>query len=395
MSKRTGKKNNAKASIINGKYYPLVSVCTPTFNRRPFIPMMFQCFKNQTYPAHRIEWIIVDDGTDKIDDLIQSSGITQIRYFSLPNKLSLGEKRNYMHTHAKGNIIVYMDDDDYYPPERISHAVERLSEDKDALCAGSSEIYIYYKHIHKMYQCGPYGPNHATAGTFAFKSELLKKCKYENHAELAEERAFLKDYTIPFVQLDPFKTILVFSHEHNTFDKKKMLDNPHPQFCKESPRRIEDFIKLECETPIKKFFLETIDDSLKKYPDGKPNMKPGVLEQIEKLDKERKEMMMQQSAQGGEGQGEQIMMNRPGEPPIALSIPQVVEIIQKQQEQINVLNHLLQEKDHIIQNMQMELTKKIANEKNTKPLNTSGLGNKTNNCNGRDGDTNTVFNVAD
>ena len=40
------------------KYYPLVSVCTPTFNRRPFIQTMFQCFKNQTYPKDRIEWII-------------------------------------------------------------------------------------------------------------------------------------------------------------------------------------------------------------------------------------------------------------------------------------------------------------------------------------------------
>ena len=30
-------------------------------------------------------------------------------------------------------------------------------------------------------------------------------------AAIAEERAFLKGYTIPFVQLDPLKSILVFS----------------------------------------------------------------------------------------------------------------------------------------------------------------------------------------
>lgn len=356
MSKRTGKKKNAKASIINGKYYPLVTVCTPTFNRRPFIPMMFDCFKNQTYPSHRLEWIIVDDGTDKIEDLVQASGITQIRYFSLPKKMSLGEKRNYMHTHANGNIIVYMDDDDYYPPERISHAVERLSEDKTALCAGSSEIYIYFKHIQKMYQCGPYGPNHATAGTFAFKIDMLKKCKYEDHAELAEERAFLKDYTIPFVQLDPFKTILVFSHNHNTFDKKKMLENPHPLFCKESPRCIEDFIKFDYEAPIKKFFLEDIDDALKKYPLGEPHMKPGVLEQIKIIDQQRKSLMQQNPAPAPD----QIIMSRPGEPPVSLTIPQVLEILQKQQEHINALNIELQKKDVIIQNMQKDLAKKTS-----------------------------------
>ena len=52
------------------KVNPFVSICTPTFNRRPFIPIMFECFKNQTYPKDRMEWIIVDDGTDKIQDLI-------------------------------------------------------------------------------------------------------------------------------------------------------------------------------------------------------------------------------------------------------------------------------------------------------------------------------------
>ena len=76
----TKKKNGPKLT-------PLVSVCTPTFNRRPFIETMFQCFRNQTYPKNRIEWIIVDDGTDKIQDLIEASNIPEIRYFSLEKNL--------------------------------------------------------------------------------------------------------------------------------------------------------------------------------------------------------------------------------------------------------------------------------------------------------------------
>ena len=73
--------------------YPLVSVCTPTYNRRPFIPIMFECFRNQDYPKNRIEWIIVDDGSDKIEDLVLTSDIQQIRYFKIDKKLSLGAKR--------------------------------------------------------------------------------------------------------------------------------------------------------------------------------------------------------------------------------------------------------------------------------------------------------------
>jgi glycosyltransferase involved in cell wall biosynthesis len=220
---------------------PFVSVCTPTFNRRPFIPYMIKCFEHQDYPKERIEWIIIDDGTDKIGDLVKH--IPQVKYFSVEKKLLLGNKRNIMHEKSKGDIIVYMDDDDYYPPERISHAVSMLMKTPNALCAGSSEIYIYFKHIQKMYQFGPYKETHSTAGTFAFRKELLKITRYEDTAALAEEKHFLKNYTIPFVQLDPIKTILVFSHPHNTFDKRRLLENCNPNFTKESSKKVDMFIK--------------------------------------------------------------------------------------------------------------------------------------------------------
>ena len=344
-------KKNSKNSMIDGKFYPLVSVCTPTFNRRPFIPMMLECFRNQTYPKSRIEWIIVDDGTDKVKDLIDAANIPQIKYFQLDKKIPLGEKRNYMHTRTIGSIIVYMDDDDYYPPERISHAVERLTENKDAMCAGASEIYIYFKHIQKMFQCGPYGPNHATAATFAFRSELLQQTKYENHAALAEEKAFLKNYTVPFVQLDPLKTILVFSHNHNTFDKKKMLENLHPDYCKESPKMVNNFIRNANEIDIKKFFMIDIDTKLAAYKPGEPSMKPDVLEQIKEIEKERA-ALNQQAGQP------QIMMNRPGMEPVALSIPEVVNIIQQQQQQLIGYQQRMTEQDEIIVKMQKQLLEK-------------------------------------
>jgi len=33
---------------------PFVTLCTPTFNRRPFIPMMLKCFEHQNYPKDKI-----------------------------------------------------------------------------------------------------------------------------------------------------------------------------------------------------------------------------------------------------------------------------------------------------------------------------------------------------
>ena len=271
---------------------PFVSICTPTFNRRPFYDMIIQCFQSQTYPKDRMEWIIIDDGTDKIEDLVKD--IPQVKYFKYEDKMSLGKKRNLMHEKSKGDIIIYMDDDDYYPSERVSHAVEMLQKNPNVLIAGSSEMYIYFKHIHKMYQFGPYGPNHATAATFAFRKELLKITSYEDNAALAEEKHFLKNYTIPFVQLDPMKTILVFSHLHNSFDKKELLKQPENNFMKTSTKTIDEFIKSES---IKDFFMNKIDDLLSNYEPGKIENKPEVLKQIQEIKENKNQMIQQQMIQ--------------------------------------------------------------------------------------------------
>ena len=37
---------------------PTVSICTPTFNRRPFVPVMIKCFEHQTYPKNKIEGLL-------------------------------------------------------------------------------------------------------------------------------------------------------------------------------------------------------------------------------------------------------------------------------------------------------------------------------------------------
>jgi glycosyltransferase involved in cell wall biosynthesis len=313
--------SNSSNNDTSSDKYPFVSVCTPTFNRRPFIEGMIKCFNHQTYPTNRMEWIIIDDGTDKIEELVINH--PNVKYFKYDDKMTLGKKRNLLHEKSKGDILVYMDDDDYYPPERVSHAVEKLQADKEVLCAGSSIVYTYFKHIDKMYKFGPYGPNHATAGTFAFKRKLLDNHKYDDTSCIAEEKLFLKNYTVPFVQLDPEKVILVFSHNHNTFDKRKLLDNFNSKYVMESNKQISDFVK---QTDLKDFYMN-IDSLLQYYSPGKPIMKPDVLEQIIKIEETRRkyaEQMLNKS----------IILQQDGKEPITMSHEQVIELLNKQQSQL-------------------------------------------------------------
>ena len=342
---------------------PMVSVCTPTFNRRPFIHAMMQCFAHQTYPRERMEWIIIDDGSDPIEDLVSQHPC--VRYFRLEEKISLGKKRNMMHEKARGEIIVYMDDDDYYPPERVSHAVNTLLHHKKkktgVKLAGSSEMCIYFKTgelrsphpsssegCGQMVQFGPYGPNHATAATFAFWKELLTDMdlKYDESACLAEERAFLRGYTVPMAQLDPMKVILVFSHEHNTFDKRTLLANLGRKDCgmRISTRTVADFIK---EPDLMQFYMCDVDDALIRYQPGHPSMKPDVLQQIrEKLEKNQSQQshQSQQSQQLEAVLKTVITFKAPNAISRSMTVEELIQTVQSQAEKLEKMREMCNKK---------------------------------------------------
>jgi glycosyltransferase involved in cell wall biosynthesis len=256
---------------------PFVSICTPTFNRRPFIPYLIQCVANQTYPSELIEWIIIDDGTDHVEDLFVN--VPNVKYFKYTEKLTLAKKRNMLHSHCLGNIIVYMDDDDYYPASRVNSAVEALLKNPTHLIAGCLELPIYYHSKETIYLMGPYGENRITAASFAFKRQLLDITEYNETDCFSEETYFLKNYTIPVVPLNPIHTILVVSHPHNTIDKDELLtqhdvvgsQNP---FIKQSTLKASDFITDE---GMYDFYITKLYDILHLYSCGKSTYKPDVL----------------------------------------------------------------------------------------------------------------------
>ena len=223
---------------------PFVSVLTPTYNRRRFLPFLIECYLAQEYPKDRMEWIILDDGTDCVKDIFDEAAkkIPNLRYIRLEEKKLIGAKRNILNKAAKGDILVAMDDDDYYPPDRVKHVVFKFGQHPKIELAGSSEIYMYYTDIQTIYKLGPYKANHATNGTMAWRKSYAKTHTYDETVTHAEERSFLEDYKNPMIQLDPFKVMLVISHSENTFDKKKLRESNDP-FIKKTEMPMKSFIK--------------------------------------------------------------------------------------------------------------------------------------------------------
>ena len=225
-----------------------VTIVTPTYNRRAFIPALIQIYQHQTYPKEHMEWIILDDGRDKVADLFHATRIPNLRYLYEDEKMRIGAKRNRLNKEARGSIIIAMDDDDYYPADRVQTVVDAFTQHPDKNLAGSSEMNMYYIDQQTIWTIGSHGPNHATNGTMAWRKTYANTHFYDEYVTKAEESSFLDGYKHPMIQLDPKKTILVVCHSDNTVDKSLLRKQPK---MKETVYTLEDLVN---ESALRTFY---------------------------------------------------------------------------------------------------------------------------------------------
>ena len=75
-----------------------------------------------------MEWILIDDGQESLTDLIPNDD--RIKYMKVKSEnkkpLTISKKRNMGLEYATGDILIHMDDDDYYLPSSVSTRVKVL-----------------------------------------------------------------------------------------------------------------------------------------------------------------------------------------------------------------------------------------------------------------------------
>lgn len=133
-----------KLPDITNDDLPGVTIITPTYNRRDIFPLAVRNFYRLQYPKDKLEWLIADDGTDKIKDLLP--GDERIRYINCKvgdSKLTIPKKRNILCKYATYNIIAHMDDDDLHFPTSILARVKALKSQPDKKCVGCHTMGIY------------------------------------------------------------------------------------------------------------------------------------------------------------------------------------------------------------------------------------------------------------
>jgi len=222
--------------------------------------------KDQTY-NNTIEWVIVEGSRTEEDAIKNAKAIKALEskvaivYLPFESGLKLGALRNKGNLACKGDITVVMDDDDYYPPQRIEHAVEKLSGTR-AQIAGCSAMYIYDYFLERLYKFREFGPNHSTNNCMAWKKEYLKKNKHDAEKDFGEESSFTFGFKEPMVQLDAEKTIVVSSHDNNTYNKRELLIGGTHNINKmifQVDEKITEFIKEPYFSRLKSiFYKETV-----------------------------------------------------------------------------------------------------------------------------------------
>ncbi len=104
---------------------PLVSIITPSFNQGKFLEETILSVLNQDY--ERIEYLLIDGGSsDNTREIIEKYSSRFAFWVSEPDK-GQTDAINKGFSHAKGQILAWINSDDVYTPGAIRNAVGYLT----------------------------------------------------------------------------------------------------------------------------------------------------------------------------------------------------------------------------------------------------------------------------
>jgi glycosyltransferase involved in cell wall biosynthesis len=124
---------------------PIVTIIIATFNRESYFLETLLSIQNQTFKDW--ECLIIDDGsTDKTVEIITPilKSDSRFRYFlrSELYKKGTSGSRNYGLDMAKGDYIIFFDDDDIVHPQNLELCVYELSKNDISFCRYIRDVFF-------------------------------------------------------------------------------------------------------------------------------------------------------------------------------------------------------------------------------------------------------------
>lgn len=113
-----------------------VSIIIPTYNRYDYLVEILNSIARQTWPAERLEVVVVDDGsTDGTERITQPVYPFKLHYLREEN-CGAAVARNNGALHSSGDLLIFLDDDIILEPDYVSGLVEEHERHDDIVGMG-------------------------------------------------------------------------------------------------------------------------------------------------------------------------------------------------------------------------------------------------------------------
>jgi hypothetical protein len=210
---------------------PDVSIITLTRNRRNFMPLAKYSYMIQSYPEDKLEWVIVDDGDDPIEDTL--IGVPNVKYVKCEPGLSIGEKRNLGVQNAMYDILCMMDDDDVYPNNSVLQRVAFLLKEPAKQCGFCTIIPCYEITKYSSFvNVPPYTlpmSQRVSEATLVFTRDFWKERPFIP-IQIAEGDTFIHGREHMCREMSPQEIIVSLVHPKNT-SSRKLPEIKEPNGC--------------------------------------------------------------------------------------------------------------------------------------------------------------------
>lgn len=138
---------NARIKDFNLRNNPLISVIIPTYNRLEYLKQAVASVLSQTYK--NVEIIIIDDNSE--NEVIMAlkqyqRNLPEIKIVFRDKNMGPGINRKYGYSLAKGDYLIFLDDDDFYTNIHFfNHAINYLENyENTRVSFYASSAIIYY-----------------------------------------------------------------------------------------------------------------------------------------------------------------------------------------------------------------------------------------------------------
>lgn len=210
---------------------PAMSILTPTYCRFRFLKLLSIMIARQTFDLKKVEWIIVDDTPNGSPHSIPcdyfqfhplQKKLRHILYHHCPYRMTVGQKRNLCKSLANGEMLVHMDDDDFYGPDYLTylHGEHLLNRHKYEMFGSCSILLIYPQTERLLVNITTKEMTNMTCGgIMSYSKKYADTHHFNGTKKCTEEIDFLANHRTPVLSLAQMHHNMVIVHSDNTCNK--------------------------------------------------------------------------------------------------------------------------------------------------------------------------------